>query len=435
MNEAFSLAHLRPIAQADIDAAADVEADFAGNLRRSVLPPFVALARERGLRVCFIRVLRRPVSGAAAAGITGARPVHRRLARLARGRTDVLSRRPRRSAAALDRVRRRRSHRARVDARGTPNSSSSGWRNTHDDLSQSRLRRVLHCHDGGLLAAAASRAERPVAGRELLFLRLRPSVVPDADLRVDGRRLLGGARDGGPAGAQAPLPRAQPGRESRHAGVLQVLQLLRGERARAAVGAASRRADAGAAGDPAGRHLVLYVPGALVHARGVPRHAQGAARFSRLRDLRLFLSAAGRRPDRAGAASACRRWSSPARFRGRSRARPRCSLSGATSRSWSSPTTSASSPTRCSRSRRRGSTCSGPASSRSGFRSTPTSPPTATSRAARPGGWASTSCATSTIRISPPARGISGGAGTSRCRAGSATTSTFRSADRAAADG
>lgn len=65
MNEAFSLAHLRPIAPADIDAAADGEADFTVNLRRSVLPSFVALAQEHGLRLCFIRVLRRTVDGAA----------------------------------------------------------------------------------------------------------------------------------------------------------------------------------------------------------------------------------------------------------------------------------------------------------------------------------------------------------------------------------
>jgi hypothetical protein len=64
INDAFSLQHLRPIPQADLEAAADRDADFAGNIRRSVLPGFVALARDHGLRVCFIRVLRRPVDGA-----------------------------------------------------------------------------------------------------------------------------------------------------------------------------------------------------------------------------------------------------------------------------------------------------------------------------------------------------------------------------------
>jgi hypothetical protein len=64
INDAFSLDHLRPMAQADLGAAADREADFASNVKTSVLPAFVTLARERGLRVCFIRVLRRPVDGA-----------------------------------------------------------------------------------------------------------------------------------------------------------------------------------------------------------------------------------------------------------------------------------------------------------------------------------------------------------------------------------
>ena len=65
INDAFALQHLRPIPQADLEAASNREADFAGNIDRSVLPSFVALARERGLRVCFVRVLRRPVNGAA----------------------------------------------------------------------------------------------------------------------------------------------------------------------------------------------------------------------------------------------------------------------------------------------------------------------------------------------------------------------------------
>jgi len=64
INDAFSLDHLRPMAQADLEAAADRDADFATNAKTSVLPGFVTLARERGVRVCFIRVLRRPVDGA-----------------------------------------------------------------------------------------------------------------------------------------------------------------------------------------------------------------------------------------------------------------------------------------------------------------------------------------------------------------------------------
>ena len=66
------------------------------------------------------------------------------------------------------------------------------------------------------------------------------------------------------------------------------------------------------------------------------------------------------------------------------------------------------SPTRSSRSRRRLSPCSGPACSRSPFRSTGTSPPTATSRAEPRAGWGSSSWGTSTIRTWREGRGSSG---------------------------
>ena len=61
----------------------------------------------------------------------------------------------------------------------------------------------------------------------------------------------------------------------------------------------ARPADAGAARRAAGRHLVLHVPGAVLHDRRLPRHDPRAARLPRLRGVRLLLPAAGGRADRA----------------------------------------------------------------------------------------------------------------------------------------
>ena len=58
--EILGLDRLRPMAAADLQAAEDREADFAGKLPSSVLPLIVGLAREHGLTVCFVRVQRRP---------------------------------------------------------------------------------------------------------------------------------------------------------------------------------------------------------------------------------------------------------------------------------------------------------------------------------------------------------------------------------------
>jgi hypothetical protein len=63
VNAAFTLDKLRPIAQADLDAADAREADFASHVDASVLPLMLKTAREHGLRLCFVRVLRRPVDG------------------------------------------------------------------------------------------------------------------------------------------------------------------------------------------------------------------------------------------------------------------------------------------------------------------------------------------------------------------------------------
>jgi hypothetical protein len=60
-NTAFSLDKLRPMAQADLEAADRREADFPGRVDVSALPLMLDLARQHGLHLCFVRVLRRPV--------------------------------------------------------------------------------------------------------------------------------------------------------------------------------------------------------------------------------------------------------------------------------------------------------------------------------------------------------------------------------------
>jgi hypothetical protein len=62
-NALFTLDRLRPMAQADIESADTREADLASHVPASVLPLMLAAAREHGLRLCFVRVLRRPVDG------------------------------------------------------------------------------------------------------------------------------------------------------------------------------------------------------------------------------------------------------------------------------------------------------------------------------------------------------------------------------------
>ena len=63
-NRAFSLERLRTMAQADIEAADTRDADFPARVEASTLPLMLSLAREHGLRLAFVRVLRRPVDGA-----------------------------------------------------------------------------------------------------------------------------------------------------------------------------------------------------------------------------------------------------------------------------------------------------------------------------------------------------------------------------------
>lgn len=66
VNRSFALDRLRVMTHADVEAAEedDPEADFGAHVNASALPLFLSLAREHGLRLCFVRVLRRPVDGA-----------------------------------------------------------------------------------------------------------------------------------------------------------------------------------------------------------------------------------------------------------------------------------------------------------------------------------------------------------------------------------
>jgi hypothetical protein len=60
LNAAFALDKLRPALAADMASGEDELGDFDRMLPRSILPEMIALAREHGVRLCFVRVQRRP---------------------------------------------------------------------------------------------------------------------------------------------------------------------------------------------------------------------------------------------------------------------------------------------------------------------------------------------------------------------------------------
>jgi len=60
LNATFALDRLRPALAADIASGEDELGDFSRMLPRSVLPDIIALGRARGIRLCFVRVQRRP---------------------------------------------------------------------------------------------------------------------------------------------------------------------------------------------------------------------------------------------------------------------------------------------------------------------------------------------------------------------------------------
>jgi hypothetical protein len=62
LNAAFALDRLRPSLAADIASGDDELGDFGRMLPRSILPDIIALGRSHGIRLCFVRVQRRPRS-------------------------------------------------------------------------------------------------------------------------------------------------------------------------------------------------------------------------------------------------------------------------------------------------------------------------------------------------------------------------------------
>ena len=62
-NDRFGLTHLRVMDSADM--ATDHGVDFAASVDRSVLPLMLRDARQAGLKLCFVRVRRRPIGGQA----------------------------------------------------------------------------------------------------------------------------------------------------------------------------------------------------------------------------------------------------------------------------------------------------------------------------------------------------------------------------------
>jgi hypothetical protein len=60
-NQRFGLDHLRVMEAADM--AADAGTDFAATVQQSVLPLMLREARRAGVKLCLVRVQRRPVNG------------------------------------------------------------------------------------------------------------------------------------------------------------------------------------------------------------------------------------------------------------------------------------------------------------------------------------------------------------------------------------
>jgi hypothetical protein len=63
VNTSFDLEHLRPMVQADMAATDERSMDFGRYVDASVLPRLLSEARNAGMRVCLIRVLRRTIGG------------------------------------------------------------------------------------------------------------------------------------------------------------------------------------------------------------------------------------------------------------------------------------------------------------------------------------------------------------------------------------
>ena len=67
LNTAFALDRLRTAVAADMGVATNDALDFQREVHRSVLPSFLALAKQHDIKLIFVRVLRRPEDGRAPA--------------------------------------------------------------------------------------------------------------------------------------------------------------------------------------------------------------------------------------------------------------------------------------------------------------------------------------------------------------------------------
>src|SRR3954471_5942055 len=171
----------------------------------------------------------------------------------------------------------------------------------HRGLSLRRVRRVLPGRAGALLVAdaAPARLEGVHPGGELRLLRRRRLALLRPASRGDGGQ-PGGRAPGREGGLR---PREEHDRHGdgrlgpARARLLQVLRLLRLQRRRAAAGRRARRPGSAPGGGPAGRAVVLHVPGDQLHRRRPARHLR-ARDDGRPGDLPVVLPASGRRPDR-----------------------------------------------------------------------------------------------------------------------------------------
>ncbi len=189
----------------------------------------------------------------------------------------------------------------RVDA-GARRPFAVSCRGVRDGLQLADVRRVLRARARAALdAVQLDDAQGQPARRELSLLRRVESAVRDPALGLDGRRLVRGAGSGQVRAADgaARVDAAVGRRQSRHARLLQVRHVHARELPRADGDVRRRLPAAGVQHRAAGRHLVLYVRDAVLHARRVPAPRGAGAQLPRLRAVRDVLPASRRRPDHA----------------------------------------------------------------------------------------------------------------------------------------
>ena len=171
MNALFAFEKLRPMADADMAAEAG-----AGRLRGEpadldpsrARPPGEVARRAPG--VCPRAAT--PAARRPAAAVAGAAEIRRRPARVPGVGGCAVHRRHRQPGIHARLVQGRRPHARQSGAASTPRCSRRPPRRCSNDLPLARLRRFLPPHRHAVLAAVASLAEPPAAGRQLRLLRV-----------------------------------------------------------------------------------------------------------------------------------------------------------------------------------------------------------------------------------------------------------------------